>query len=106
EEQPQSGEDGKPPAERYRTMNRAGWRCWVKAPDGRYVWRYLLTSAGMNEALNGLNARDAKKMLVERGLLIPAKDGKFSEILRPPGQGQVRLYQVHHDILAVATGDK
>ncbi|MGF1277593.1 DUF927 domain-containing protein [Acetobacter pasteurianus] len=106
EEQPQSGEDGKPPAERYRTMNRAGWRCWVKAPDGRYVWRYLLTSAGMNEALNGLNARDAKKMLVERGLLIPAKDGKFSEILRPPGQGQVRLYQVHHDILAVAVGDK
>ncbi|MGO2958247.1 MAG: DUF927 domain-containing protein [Acetobacter sp.] len=106
EELPQSGEEGKPPAERYRTQNRAGWRYWVKAPDGRYVWRYLLTSAGMNEALNSLNIRDAKEVLVKRGLLIPAKDGKLSESLRPPGQGLVRLYQVHHDILAVATGDK
>nr|WP_243444431.1 DUF927 domain-containing protein [Acetobacter persici] len=106
EEQPQSGENGEPPKERYRTMNRAGWRRWVKAPDGRYVWLYLLTSDGMNEALNGVSARDAKQMLVDRGLLIKAKDGKFSELLRPPGQGQVRLYQVHHDILAVATGDR
>lgn len=106
EDQPQSGEDGKPPPERYRTQNRAGWRCWTKLQDGRYVWRYLLTSAGMNEALNGLNARDAKRVLVERGLLIAGDDGKLAKPMRPPGQGAVRLYQVHHDILAVATGDK
>lgn len=106
EEQPQSGEDGKPPPERYRTQNRAGWRYWVKAPDGRYVWRYLLTSAGMNEALNGLNLRDAKKVLAERGLLIAGDDGKLSKPVRPPGQGTVRLYEVAHDILAVNAGDR
>lgn len=106
EEQPQSGEDGKPPPERYRTQNRAGWRYWTKAQDGRYVWRYLLTSAGMNEALNGLNAKEARKVLVDRGLLIPGDDGKTAKTMRPPGQGSVRLYQVHHDILAVTAGDR
>jgi hypothetical protein len=107
EELPQSWDEGKPPPERYRTQNQAGWRRWAKTQEGQWGWGYMLTSSGMREALAGLNLRDATKVLAERGVLIPDKEGKFSQSVRPPGQaGNIRLYVVAGNILALAAGNE
>ena len=37
---------------------------------GTWGWRYYLTAEGMAEALRGLNAREAKRMLVARGFIV------------------------------------
>ncbi|MFT8656821.1 MAG: DUF927 domain-containing protein [Acetobacter papayae] len=107
EELPQSWDEGKPPPERYRTQNQAGWRRWAKTQEGQWGWGYMLTSSGIREALAGLNLRDATKALAERGVLIPDKEGKFSQSVRPPGQAaNIRLYVVAGNILALSTGNE
>lgn len=82
EELPETWDEGKPPPERYRIQNQAGWRRWLKTQDGRWGWCYMLTSSGMREAMAGLNMKDATKVLVDRGVLIPDTQGKTS---RPNG---------------------
>ncbi|WP_035979281.1 DUF927 domain-containing protein [Kozakia baliensis] len=104
-ELPQSDVPADPPGERFRTQMRAGWKRWVKLDDGRMGWLFLLTSNGMNEALSGLNARDAKRVLVDRGFLTPGPDGKLAKVFSLPGLGSVRLYEVKQSILGSDAGD-
>ncbi|MCG0994860.1 DUF927 domain-containing protein [Acetobacter indonesiensis] len=107
DEMPVEWGEGKPPPERYRTQKQAGWRRWAKGPDGRYIWCPILNPAGMREALTGLNQIEAKKILVERGLLIPGKGGKNSDLMAPPGYAKnTRVYVISAHIFSVATGDK
>lgn len=107
EELPDTWDEGKPPPERYRIQNQAGWRRWLKTQDGRWGWCYMLTSSGMREAMAGLNMKDATKVLVDRGVLIPDTQGKTSRPERPPGQaGQIRLYVVAGNILALSAGNE
>lgn len=97
-----------PPSERYRTVNRAGWRRWVPDPaaGGGGFWRYYLTAEGMKEALRGLNEREAKRVLVEAGfIVVPEGASAFARVLEPPGHKAVRLYEVSPEILATAEGD-
>jgi hypothetical protein len=108
-EEPAPGQqaDAKPvaPQERFRTVNRAGWRRWVQRDDGTSVWRYYLTSEGMNEALTGLSGREARKTLADLGLIVPPdvegdrSRGVLSGSVAVPGEGRVRLYRIADDIL-------
>ncbi|RDI40268.1 uncharacterized protein (DUF927 family) [Gluconacetobacter liquefaciens] len=102
---PQSGDPSEPPGERFRTQNRAGWKRWQKQDDGRMGWIFYLSSAGMNEALSGLNGREAKRVLVDRGFLVPAADGKMAKVVSPPGFKAVRAYEVRAAILGSDAGD-
>lgn len=85
-----------PPAERYRTVNRAGWRRWQQTAEGAaFAWHYYLTPDGMKEALRGLTVRDATSVLAARGYLMPPdKGGKHSRSMTPPGNPKMRLYPI------------
>ncbi|NHO54928.1 DUF927 domain-containing protein [Acetobacter estunensis] len=102
---PQSESDAEPPGERFRTQMRAGWKRWEKLDDGKMGWTFFLTADGMNEALNGLNARDAKRVLVDRGFLVPGPDKKMAGVISPPGLKKVRAYQIRPTILGSDAGD-
>ncbi|MCI1299603.1 hypothetical protein [Acetobacter sp.] len=102
---PQSESDAEPPGERFRTQMRAGWKRWEKLDGGGTGWVYYLTAEGMNEALNGLNARDAKHVLVERGFLVRGPDNKLAMVISPPGLKSVRAYRVNPAILGSDAGD-
>jgi hypothetical protein len=53
----------------------------------------------MKEALGGMDRRQAHKVLIARGFLIPGSDGKAAASLTPPGHAKARLYQVPGSIL-------
>ncbi|HUW80495.1 MAG TPA: DUF927 domain-containing protein, partial [Acidocella sp.] len=81
-----------PPHERFRTVNRAGWRRWIVDSLGRGSWVYYLTREGMIEALSGLDFRAAIKALVERGFIVRDSAGKSTVSRRPPGvEDNIRL---------------
>ena len=98
-----------PAGDRFRTQHRAGWRRWITEADADSIgatWRYYLTSEGMSEALSGLNQRDAKRTLIDRGFLIPGRDGKTAGIVSPPGHKKVRAYEVLSSIMSADEGDQ
>ena len=107
----QASDTSKPPIERFRTQNRAGWRRYAKLADGRSGWRYYLTGPGMNEAMQGLSFRDALKVLADAGMIVPsartydAGSGVLAQLLNVPGVGRVRLYQLSDDVLAGDSGE-
>lgn len=97
---------GLPPPERFRTVNRAGWRRWEPGAGGVMAWRYYLTAEGLNEALAGLSPRESRRHLAERGFIVApsgydAARGNLSRSYTVPGQGKVRLYAIAPDILAL-----
>ena len=106
----QAEPDSLPPAERFRTMKRAGWRRWESTEGARPGWRYYLTSDGLNEALAGLAPKEARRTLVMQGYLIPPKNaadadrGNTAALFTVPGHGKVRLYKVAPAILASTEG--
>ncbi len=99
-----------PPAERFRTQNRAGWRRWQMLEDSRHGWVYFLTPDGMNEALAGLAFRESVQTLAELGIVLPsraaadARVGRVAGRHRVPGQGQVRLYELAPSLLGTEDG--
>jgi uncharacterized protein (DUF927 family) len=100
----QGDPDERPPAERFRAVNRAGWRRWVQESDGRHAWRYYLTRDGMADALSGLDRRQAHQALIARGFLLPDAAGKASQAAKPPGHPKARLYVVAAAILGAEDG--
>lgn len=86
-----------PPHERFRTVNRAGFRRWEPVQEGegtRWRWVYYATSTGMNEALAGLQFRQSVASLTERGFLVGDQNGRSSQSLRPTGEPKQRLYVI------------
>ncbi|MFZ6761316.1 DUF927 domain-containing protein [Pseudoroseomonas sp. WGS1072] len=86
-----------PPHERFRTVNRAGFRRWEPVQEGkgtRWRWVYYATSTGMNEALVGLQFRQSVASLTERGFLVSDQNGRSSQSLRPTGEPKQRLYVI------------
>jgi len=91
------------PVEKFRTINRAGWRQWTTDELGNGEWTFYLNQDAMAEALAGLDFRASLKVLVNAGFLCPDKDGKSAVRKRPPGIGKVmRLYQVPATIMGAA----
>jgi uncharacterized protein (DUF927 family) len=84
-----------PPAERFRTQHRAGWRRWT-APEGRgkCFWSYYLTPDGLKEALQGLNVPQAVAALVRRKCIRPDAKGKNARSFTVPHHGKMRLYEI------------
>jgi uncharacterized protein (DUF927 family) len=94
-----------PPTERFRTVNRAGWKRRVAEGDMPNAWHYYLSADGMAEALTGLDRKRAHRILIERGFLCPGLDGKAAGVFRPPGHGKMRLYHVLPAIFVADDGD-
>lgn len=95
-----------PPVERFRTMNRAGWRRWVVDGLGQGSWTYYLTREGMGEALAGLDFRAAVRVLADAGYLARDPAGKSTVLRRPPGMnGNMRLYELKPSIMGAGVDD-
>ena len=101
----QGDPDRTPPTERFRTVNRAGWKRWTPEADGKHAWRYFLTADGWTEALDGLDKALAGRVLVERGFVLPGSGGKNSKAMAAPGHKKIRLYEVLGDILGTGDGE-
>jgi uncharacterized protein (DUF927 family) len=98
-----------PPMQKFRTVNRAGWRRWMKParPDddqGAGCWHYFFSADGMRAALIGLEFKSALKVLVARGMIIPGSDGVISKSLRVPAHGRVRVYEVPSSVISATLG--
>ncbi|MFI0846578.1 DUF927 domain-containing protein [Mesorhizobium sp. IMUNJ 23232] len=78
------------------TINRVGFR--KTTADGETEF-YVFPEAWRKEVCAGFDATLLAKTLVERGLLIPDKDGKFQSRHRVGGSGTVRLYRLTAAIL-------
>ncbi len=93
------------PHERFRTVNRAGWRRWITDGLGRGAWTYFLTKDSMAEALAGLDFRAGVRALVESGFIVRDSAGKSTVSRRPPGVADnIRLFEVKASIMG-AGGD-
>ena len=102
----QGDPDSTPPAERFRAVNRAGWRRWMRDGTDHAAWIYYVTTEGMREALAGLDFKPALKVLADRGFLIPGSGGKSSQTASPPGHPKARVYVLRPSIMgAEDTGD-
>jgi len=89
-----------PPHERFRTINKAGWRRWATDLLGRGSYTYFLTPDAMKEALTGLDFRSSIKALADRGFIQRDKEGKSSVSRRPPGvEESMRLFEVRSSIM-------
>jgi putative DNA primase/helicase len=72
-----------------RVINRVGFR---RRGDGE-CWEYLvLPEQWKSEVTKGFDAGALARVMVERKLLVPAKDGKRSKMVKVPGHGALRLY--------------
>ncbi len=107
----QVGEDpAAPPPERFKTMNRAGWRRWVQGEDGRGQWVHYLTAAAMKEAMVALAMREATRTLATQGFIVPSRTasdtsrGVLAGLHTVPGHGKVRLYEISRGILGAEDG--
>lgn len=106
EDQARQGDVEAPP-ERFKTLNRVGWRRWMRDGEGGpMVWVYYLTPDGMREALKGIDYKAALRTLAERGFLIPGAGGKSAQSVSPPGFDKARAYVVRPSIVgAEEAGD-
>ncbi len=75
-------------------INRAGW--WRVEGGGR---EHLLLAAAWGEiaAEAGLDPRRIAKAMIGAGLLIPDREGKSAQSLKPPYASRTRLYLVRLD---------
>jgi len=102
----QGDPDATPPIERFRAVNRAGWRRWLRDGAERPAWVYYVLPDAMHQALAGLDFKAALQVLIDRGFLIPGRGGKRAQTPRPPGHPQARAYVVLGSLLgAEEAGD-
>lgn len=77
------------------TLNRAGFRRAVteSLDIENHVYEYfVLPETFKKELCNGFEPRWAAKVLIEKGLLKPASDGRPQSNRRLPGLGQKKCY--------------
>lgn len=79
-----------------KTINRAGFRQQV----GEQTEYFIFPEVYKSEVCSGLNPTYVTKVLVERGFLATAKDGKPQVEKRLPGIGKTRVYHLTAGFLA------
>lgn len=79
-----------------KTINRAGFR--KAADDGRTEY-FIFPETYRTEVCRGFNPTAVTKLLIEKGLLNIAPDGKAQVQVRIPGTGRTRAYHLKADIL-------
>ena len=68
-------------------------------------WDYFVTSsAWRDEVCKGFNSATIATALRERGLLVAPEQGRFSSVVRVPGEGRQRLYHLLSGLLEVPNG--
>lgn len=80
----------------YDVRDRAGFR---KQADGDGYEYFVFPEVFRTEICAGLDAKFAAKVLVERGLILPGKDGKAVCPHKPPGMKTMRLYHFSATVL-------
>ena len=79
-----------------RIINRAGF----KRLNSNDEWEYFIIPAVFEkEVIGGLQNTAVKTYLVDCGLLVKDRAGKFSEVIKVPGHKSLRLYHVPARVL-------
>jgi uncharacterized protein (DUF927 family) len=85
-----------------RVINRAGFR---RRNDYK-PWEYMvLPEQWRSEVAKGFDAPALARAMTERGLIIPAGDGKAAKPVKVPGHGTVRLYVLAPGIIGDVEGN-
>ena len=85
-----------------RVINRAGFR--RRNDNGR--WEYMvLPEQWRSEVAKGFDRPALARAMIERGLIIPASDGKAAKPVKVPGHGTVRLYVLAPGIIGDVEGN-
>ncbi len=85
-----------------RVINRAGFR---RRDDNKH-WEYMvLPEQWRSEVAKGFDPRALAGAMIERGLIIPASDGKAAKPVKVPYHGTVRLYVLAPGIIAEEEGE-
>jgi putative DNA primase/helicase len=78
-------------------VNRAGFR----RRSDRGGWEYMvLPEQWRSELAKGFNPSALANAMVERGLMVPANDGKPAKPMKVKGQGTMRLYVLAPGIIS------
>ncbi|MGA4446061.1 DUF927 domain-containing protein [Ectopseudomonas chengduensis] len=81
-----------------RTIDRLGFRRTIDHGCGDMLYTtstyYLLPTAWRDEVFKGMNLRNVNRVLVEREILQPGKDGKAAQSIALPGMPKGRAYVV------------
>jgi uncharacterized protein (DUF927 family) len=85
-----------------KVINRAGWKRWN--PETGVRDYYIGSSCWGSEVLKGVPKRNAARALLERGHLVPDKDGSLSKTVHIPGFRTVRVYHIKGSILGDGAG--
>ena len=81
------------------TLNRVGfYRIFDQGSEDEKVVYYVLPE-GWKEICRGHDARSIASALVERGIINPDNDGKYQRVVRLPGMGLRRSYEVDGSLL-------
>jgi uncharacterized protein (DUF927 family) len=92
-----------------RTTDRLGFRRTIDHSygDEQYTTStyYLMPTAWRDEVFKGMNLRNVNRVLVEREILQPGKDGKAAQALALPGIPKARAYVVDATKLFAEEGD-
>jgi putative DNA primase/helicase len=67
--------------------------------------RMVLPEQWRSEVAKGFDAPALARAMIERGLIIPAGDGKAAKPVKVPGHGTVRLYVLAPGIIGDAEGN-
>lgn len=82
-----------------RTVDRLGFRRTVEQGIGQerhtQVTYYFLPTAWKEEVFKGMNLQEVNRVLVERQILEPSKDGKAAQSIRLPGMPKARAYVIN-----------
>lgn len=76
-----------------RIHNRAGF--YRNGANGEHEF-LILPEAFRREICQGFNEKMVKKTLIEAGLLLPAKDGRTTQVIRAHGLGSSRVYVIRY----------
>ena len=80
-----------------KTISRAGF----KRMTNEGTWEYFVIPAVFEkEIIGGMNKRLIKKHLARVGLIKRDNAAKYTQSIRIPGHGQMRLYNIPSSILA------
>lgn len=81
-----------------RTVDRLGFRRTINHGYGDVLYTtttyYFLPTAWRDEVFKGMNLRNVNRVLVEREILQPCKDGKAAQSIAMPGMSKGRAYVV------------
>ncbi|HVN89191.1 MAG TPA: DUF927 domain-containing protein [Candidatus Binataceae bacterium] len=86
------------PSNERPTINRTGFRRLLE--DGTGVEFYVFPESFKSELCSGFDAKALAKAMIDRGYLIPGKDGRSAESATLPQLGKKRCYHFSSKILA------